>query len=79
VKEARRRGSAWVGIVVVAVFFACVTLAVASIGGGPDIPHPAAADRAACVTCHPGGRLPEDHHDRAGESCRSCHSEAPGN
>jgi hypothetical protein len=76
VREVRRRGSAWVGIVVVAVFFACVTLAVASLGGGPGVPHPVAGDRAACTTCHPVDRLPGDHDDRGDGSCRSCHSEA---
>jgi hypothetical protein len=76
VRETRRRGSIWVGIVVVAVFFACVTLAVAAIGGGPAVPHPVGGDQAACTTCHPLERLAEDHHDRSDEGCLSCHSEA---
>ena len=71
----RRGRSVWVGIVVVAVFFACVTLAVAWLGGGPDVPH--AVDQAACTTCHPIGRLPEDHGGRVDAGCRSCHSEGP--
>jgi hypothetical protein len=75
VRKIRRRGSIWVGIVVVAVFFACVTLAVAALGGGPVVPHPVSGDRASCTTCHPVERLPEDHHDRAGDGCLSCHSE----
>ena len=74
-KEARRRGSIWVGIVVVVVFFACVTLAVASLGGGPGVPHPVDGERTACPACHRADRLPADHHDRAGDGCRSCHSE----
>ena len=71
----RQPRSAWVGIVVVVVFFAAVTLAVAMVGGGgPDIPHPA-ADHAECVACHPTEGLPDGHHDRVNDSCRSCHSE----
>jgi hypothetical protein len=67
-----------VGIVIVVVFFAGVTLAVAMVGGGgPDIPHPVADDHAACITCHPTGGLPDGHHDRVNASCRSCHSEKP--
>jgi hypothetical protein len=77
VGEVRRRGSVWTGIVAVVVFFACVTLTVASLGGGPGIPHPADGSRAACITCHPTERLSESHHDRAAGSCRSCHSEKP--
>jgi len=76
VSDVRRRGGIWVGIVVVVVFFACVTFAVASLGGGPGIPHPVDGDRAACVTCHPVDRLPGNHHDRTGDGCRSCHSQA---
>ena len=60
---------------VVAVFFACVTLAVASLGGGPGIPHPVGGHWTTCPSCHPVQRLPESHHDRTGDSCRSCHSE----
>jgi hypothetical protein len=63
-----------VGIVVVVVFFACVTLAVASLGGGPGIPHTIGGENATCTTCHPVGRLPEEHHDRTDDGCRSCHS-----
>lgn len=63
------------GICVVAVFFAGVTLAFAWLGGGPDIPHAVDGDRAACTTCHPTGGLPDGHRDLAGDSCRSCHSE----
>lgn len=63
------------GVLVVVVFFAGVTLAFAWIGGGPDIPHPVGGDRAACITCHPTVGLPDDHHDRVRDSCRSCHSE----
>jgi flagellar basal body-associated protein FliL len=76
VKVGRKR-SVWVGIVVVAVFFACVTLAVAWLGGGPDVPHAVDGGQAACTTCHPVDRLPDDHHDRVDAGCRSCHSEAP--
>lgn len=65
------------GICVVAVFFAGVTLAFAWLGGGPDIPHAVDGDRAACTTCHPTGGLPDGHRDLAGDSCRSCHSERP--
>ena len=72
----RQPRSTWVGIVVVVVFFAAVTLAVAMVGGGgPDIPHSAADDHARCVTCHPTDGLPDGHHDRVNDSCRSCHSE----
>jgi hypothetical protein len=70
-----RRRSLWAGVAVVAVFFACVTLAVAWIGGGPDVPHPVDGARAACATCHAVERLPDDHEGRTGEACRSCHSE----
>jgi hypothetical protein len=72
----RRNRSVWVGIVVVAVFFAGVTLAVAWLGGGPDIPHPVRGDWSACATCHPAGSLPDTHADRVGDGCRSCHSAA---
>ena len=72
-----RGRSVWVGIVVVAVFFACVTLAVAWLGGGSDVPHAVDGDRAACTACHPIGRLPEDHRGRVDAGCRSCHSEGP--
>jgi len=75
VSEVRRRGSAWVGVVVVVVFFTCVTLAVASLGGGPGTPHSVTGDRAACTACHPLDRLPGGHLDRSADSCRSCHSE----
>ena len=72
----RQPRSAWVGVVVVVVFFAGVTLAVAMVGGGgPDIPHSAAGDHAGCVACHPTHGLPDGHHDRVNDSCRSCHSE----
>jgi hypothetical protein len=64
-----------VGILVVVVFFTGVTLAVAMVGGGPDIPHSAADDHTGCITCHPTDRLPDGHHDRVDDSCRSCHSE----
>jgi hypothetical protein len=77
VNEVRRRGSIWLGIVVVVVFFACVTFAVASLGGGPGIPHRVGGEVAACTTCHPVDRLPRDHQDRTGDGCRSCHSPAP--
>lgn len=63
------------GIVVVVTFFAGVTLAFAWLGGGPDIPHAAGGDRAACTTCHPVDGLPDGHHDRVDGSCRSCHTE----
>jgi hypothetical protein len=70
-----RGRSVWVGIVVVAVFFACVTLAVAWLGGGPDVPHAVDGSRAACTTCHPISGLPDDHRGRVDAACRSCHSE----
>jgi hypothetical protein len=73
--KVRRRGSVWVGVIVVALFFAGVTLAVATLGGGPDIPHAAGGDRAACTGCHAIGRLPESHRDRSDDGCRSCHTE----
>ena len=73
--KVRQRRSTWVGILVVVVFFTGVTLAVAMVGGGPDIPHSAADDHAGCITCHPADRLPEGHDDRVDDSCRSCHSE----
>jgi len=65
----------WVGIVVVAGFFACVTLAVAWLGGGPDVPHPVGGARAACTICHAADRLQEDHRGRTDDGCRACHSE----
>jgi hypothetical protein len=67
-----------VGICVLVVFFAGVTLALAWLGGGPDVPHPVDGARAACITCHPADGLSVGHHDRAGDSCRSCHSEKVG-
>lgn len=73
-REVRQRGTIWVGIVVVSMFFAGVTLAVALVGGGPDIPH-AGGDSAACSTCHATSRLPESHRDRVDDGCRACHSE----
>jgi len=75
VSRVRRPRSAWVGICVVAVFFAGVTLAFAWLGGGPDIPHAVDGDRAVCTTCHPTDGLPDGHRDLGGGSCRSCHSE----
>jgi len=74
----RQRRSAWLGIGVVVVFFAGVTLAFAWLGGGPDIPH-AVGGEAACTTCHPVDRLPAGHRDRVNDSCRSCHSEGSSN
>ena len=62
------------GICVVAVFFAGVTLAFAWLGGGPDIPHAVDGGRAACTACHPAVGLPDGHRDRRSDSCRSCHS-----
>jgi hypothetical protein len=73
----RRRRSLWVGICVAAVFFVGVTLAVALVGGGPDIPHPAAAQWSACTSCHPTAGLPEGHAGRTDTGCRSCHSPHP--
>jgi hypothetical protein len=65
----------WFGILVVVVFFVCVTLAFAWLGaGGPDAPHPVDGDYASCVTCHPTDPLPQGHQGRAADSCRSCHS-----
>jgi hypothetical protein len=72
--KGRRRGPVWVGVIVVAVFFAGVTLAVAVLGGGPDIPHSVGDVRAGCTSCHATSRLPESHRDRADDGCRSCHS-----
>lgn len=69
----RQRRSIWVGICVLVVFFAGVTLAFAWLGGGPGIPH--AVDGVACTTCHPTAVLPANHHDRVDDNCRSCHSE----
>jgi hypothetical protein len=63
------------GVCVVVVFFAGVTLAFAWLGGGPDIPHAVDGARAACTACHPAGSLPDGHRDLRGDSCRSCHSE----
>jgi hypothetical protein len=76
VGRVRRSRSIWVGIVVVVVFFTGVTLAVAWLGGGPDIPHPVSGEWAACATCHPAASLPDAHADRVVDGCRSCHSEA---
>jgi hypothetical protein len=64
-----------VGIVVVVVFFAGVTLAIAWLGGGPDVPHAVDGARAACTTCHPTAGLTDSHDDLAGDSCRWCHLE----
>lgn len=75
-RRVRRERPVWVGIVVVVVFFAGVTLAFAWLGGGPDIPHTAGDGRAACTTCHPTEGLPDGHQDSTEDSCRSCHSEA---
>jgi hypothetical protein len=76
VVKVRPQRSVWFGIGVVVVFFAAVTLAIGWVGGGgPDIPHSAAGNRAACADCHPADRLPGDHEGRADESCRACHSE----
>ncbi len=74
-KRMRRRRSIWVGICVVVVFFAGVTLAVAWIGGGPDVPHSVGGDWAGCTTCHPTDGLPDNHHDLVDGNCRSCHSQ----
>jgi hypothetical protein len=76
--SARRRGSLWTGIIVVAVFFVAVTLAVASLGGGPDVPHGVPGEQASCTTCHAVERLPQSHRDRVDAGCRSCHAERPG-
>ena len=62
------------GILVVVVFFAGVTLALAWLGGGPDVPHAVDGDPA-CTSCHPVDGLPDGHHDRVDDSCRFCHSE----
>jgi hypothetical protein len=70
-----RRGPVWVGIIAVVVFFAGVTLAVATLGGGPDIPHATAGANAACTSCHAVDRLPESHRDRSDDGCRSCHTD----
>jgi hypothetical protein len=79
VARVRQRRSVWVGICVLVVFFAGVTLAFAWLGGGPDIPHAVDGDGVACTTCHPTDGLPDDHHDRVDDSCRSCHSaKSPG-
>ena len=64
----------WVGILVVVVFFAGVTLALAWLGGGPDVPH-AVDGGLACTSCHPVDGLPDGHHDRVDDSCRCCHTE----
>ena len=74
-REGRQRRSIWVGICVVVVFFAGVTLAFAWLGGGPDVPHSVDGDWGACTTCHPTDGLPDSHQDRVSDSCRSCHSE----
>jgi hypothetical protein len=64
------------GIGIVVVFFAGVTLAVGWVGsGGPDVPHSVDGERATCVTCHPTDGLADSHHDRVEDSCRSCHSQ----
>jgi hypothetical protein len=77
VASVRPQRSVWFGIGVVTVFFAAVTLAIGWVGGGgPDIPHSAAGNRAACADCHPADLLSGDHEGRADESCRACHSEA---
>jgi hypothetical protein len=79
VAKVRPPRSVWFGTGVVVVFFAAVTVAIGCMGGGgPDIPHPVAGDRAACGDCHTADRLPDDHKGRVEESCRSCHSEKPG-
>jgi hypothetical protein len=76
VKKVSQRRSIWVGISIVVVFFAGVTLAVAWVGGGgPGVPHSVDGDRATCATCHPSDGLPDSHYDRVEESCRSCHSQ----
>jgi hypothetical protein len=74
VRRVAERRSMWVGILVVVVFFAGVTLALAWLGGGPDIPHAVDGDLA-CTTCHAIDGLPDGHHDRVNDSCRFCHSE----
>jgi hypothetical protein len=76
VERVGERRSIWVGILVVVVFFAGVTLAVAWLGGGPDIPHAVDGDRA-CTACHAIDDLPDGHHDRVDGSCRFCHAEKP--
>jgi hypothetical protein len=74
-RKVGRPGPVWIGVIVVAVFFAGVTLAVALVGGGPDIPHAAGGDAAACTSCHGESRLPESHDGRSDDGCPSCHSE----
>jgi hypothetical protein len=74
VRGVGQRRSIWVGVCVLVVFFAGVTLAFAWLGGGPGVPHSVAGDRAACLTCHPVDGLPESHHDRVNDGCPSCHS-----
>jgi hypothetical protein len=64
----------WVGILVVVVFFAGVTLALAWLGGGPDVPH-AVDGGLACTSCHPVDGLPDGHHDRVDDSWGFCHTE----
>ena len=76
-RRVRQQRSAWVGVCVVVMFFAGVTLAFAWLGGGPDIPHSVGDDVAACTTCHPADGLPDGHRDRARDSCRACHTENP--
>jgi hypothetical protein len=73
-KRVGERRSIWVGILVVVVFFAAVTLALAWLGGGPDIPHAVDGDLA-CTTCHAIDGLPDGHHDRVSDGCRFCHSD----
>lgn len=69
-----RRRPVWIGLIVVVVFFGGVTLAIAMLGGGPDIPHLVAHDQADCTGCHAIARLPESHRDQVDANCRSCHS-----
>lgn len=72
----RKRRSALIGICVVALFFAGVTLVIAWWGkAGPDIPHASVGDRVACVSCHPVDRLPGGHRGRDADGCRSCHAD----
>jgi hypothetical protein len=74
-RKVGRREPVWIGIIVVVMFFAGVTLAVAALGGGPDIPHAVGGDRAPCTSCHAIDRLPESHRDRCDDGCHACHSE----
>lgn len=77
-RQVKRRSPIWVGIVVVVVFFTCVTLALASLGGGPAIPHAVDGAAASCASCHPTDRLPASHEGRSVDGCRSCHSAPSG-